>query len=49
MEVRIYRSYWIEGVLDGQEQDLVSTVGVVSVGGPGDPLGSRVVKVGLLA
>lgn len=44
-----YRSDWVEGVLYGQEKDLVATVGVVSIRGPGDPLGSGVIKVGLLA
>lgn len=44
-----YRGDWVEGVLYGEEEDLVATVGVVSIGGPGDPLGGGVVKVGLLA
>lgn len=44
-----YRSDWVEGILYGQEKDLVATVGVVSISGPGDPLGSGVIKVGLLA
>lgn len=44
-----YRSDGVEGVLDGEQQNLVATVGVVSISGPGDPLGRGVVKVGLLA
>lgn len=45
----VYRGYRVEGVLYGQQQDLVATVGVVSIGRPGDSLGCGVVKVCLLA
>lgn len=45
----MYRGYRVEGVLYGQQEDLVATVGVVSVGWPGDPLGGGVIKVRLLA
>lgn len=44
-----YRGDGIERVLDGEKEDLVSAVGVVGVGRPGDSLGRRVIKVGLLA
>lgn len=44
-----YRRDWVEGVLYGQEKDLVATVGVVSISRPSDPLGCGVVEVSLLA
>lgn len=44
-----YRGYGVEGVLDGEQEDLVPTVGVVGVGWSGDSLGRRVIKVCLLA
>lgn len=45
----VYRGDRIQGVLYGQQQNLVATVWVVSVGRPGDPLGSGVIEVCLLA
>lgn len=47
--VCVYRGYGVQGVLYGQQEDLVATVGVVSVGRPGDSLGCGVIKVRLLA
>lgn len=47
--VCVYRGYRVEGILYGQQEDLVATVGVVSVGRPGDSLGCGVIKVRLLA
>ena len=44
-----YRGDWIEGVLYREQQDLVATVGIVRVGGSGDPLAGGVIEVGLLA
>lgn len=35
----MYRCYWVEGILDGEQEDLVSTVGVVGIGWPGYSLG----------
>lgn len=46
--VCVYRGYRVEGVLYGQQEDLVATVGVVSIGWPGDSLGCGVIKVRLL-
>lgn len=46
--VCVYRGYRVEGILYGQQEDFVATVGVVSVGRPGDSLGRGVIKVRLL-
>ena len=45
----VYRGYRVKWVLYGQEEDFVATVGVVSVGRPGDSLGCGVIEVCLLA
>lgn len=44
----VYRGYRVEGILYGQQEDLVAAVGVVSIGWPGDSLGCGVIKVRLL-
>lgn len=43
-----YRGYRIEGILYGEQKNLVATVGVVSVGRPGDSFRCGVIKVRLL-
>lgn len=44
-----YRGDGVEGVLDGQQEDLVAAVGVVGVGRPGDSLRCGIIEVRLLA
>ena len=44
-----YRGDGVQGVLDGQQQDFVSAVGVVRIGRARDALRRGVVEVGLLA
>lgn len=45
----VYRGYRVKWVLYGQQEDFVATVGVVSVGWPGDSLGCGVIEIRLLA